>query len=79
MSLLEENCLDENILDILLRLMPKIQKSQIYQCHDVTTIGLKSGRAQYEKGQKVKKIRWVKEVEKIEKVREVEKAVGKIR
>ena len=53
-SLLEEDCLDKNVLVTFLELAPKTQDFQVYKCHDVASLGPKSGRAQYEKGQRGK-------------------------
>ena len=44
MSFLEEDYLDEDILDILLELLPKTQDSQIYQHHDIVTLSFKNAR-----------------------------------
>ena len=41
---LEEDCLDKNILVMLLELAPKIWDIQIYKCHDIAPFGPKSRR-----------------------------------
>ncbi len=46
-TLLKENRLDKDILVTLLELAPKIRTSQVYQHHDIASLSLKSGRAQY--------------------------------
>ena len=50
-TFLKEDCLDDNISIMSLKLTSKIQDSQVHQCHDVAIFGAKSGRAQYGKGQ----------------------------
>ncbi len=51
-TFLEEDCLDENVPVMSLELVPKIQASQVHQCHDVVSLGPKSKRAQYANSQK---------------------------
>ena len=51
MTILEEDCLDKDISITSLEPALKIQNFYVHQYHDVTTLGVKSGRAQYEKGQ----------------------------
>ena len=48
----EEDRLDEDVLVTLLKLAPKTQDSQVYKRHDIAPLSPKSGRAQYEEGQK---------------------------
>lgn len=43
-SLLEEDYFDQDISVTLLRLMPKIQDSQVYKRHNITSFGIKSRR-----------------------------------
>ena len=43
--LLKGDYLDKNILDRSLQLMPQIRDSEVYQPHDITIFGLKSGRS----------------------------------
>ena len=50
-TFLKENYLDKNISITSLKPAPKIWDSQVHQYHNVTTLGTKSERAQYEKGQ----------------------------
>ena len=54
LSLLEKkkHCLNEDVLVILLELVAKTGDFQVYKYHDVAPLGCKSGRAQYEEGQK---------------------------
>ena len=42
----------KDVSDTSLGLAPKTRDSQVHQHHDVAPLGPKSGRAQYEKGQK---------------------------
>ena len=51
----EEDCLDKDFLVTSLKLVLKTQDSQVYKCHDVALLGLKSGRAQYEEGKRGRK------------------------
>ena len=52
LSLLEEDCLDEDVLVTALERAPKTQNSQVYKCHNIILLGPKNGRIQYGKGQK---------------------------
>lgn len=55
MNLLEKNWLDEDVSVTLLELTTKTWDSQIYKRHDITSLSYKSGKAQYEEGQRNKK------------------------
>ena len=48
----EEDRLDKDVLVMSLKLVPKTWDSQVYKRHDVAPLGPKSGRAQYEEGQR---------------------------
>lgn len=54
-SFLEENCLDENVLVLLLGLVPKIQNFQVYKRYDIAPLSPKSKRAQYGESQRDRK------------------------
>ena len=47
-----EDCLDKDISVILLGLVPEIQNSQGYKCHDVPPLGAKSEKTQDGEGKK---------------------------
>ena len=51
-TLLNKDHLDKNVPVMLLELAPKIQASQIYQHYYIAYFNFKSGRTQYENGQK---------------------------
>ena len=51
-TLSEEDRLDEDVLVTLLVPTPKIRASQMNQRHDIAPFGSKSGRVQYENGQR---------------------------
>ncbi len=44
-TLLEEDCLDEDVPVTSLEPTPKIRASQIHQCYDVASLGPRSGKA----------------------------------
>lgn len=73
MGLIEGNCLDEYVLNMLLGLKPKTQDFQVHQCYNIATLCPKSGKTKYGNSQKIK------EMEKIKRVREVEKTIKEIR
>ncbi len=51
-TLLEEDCLDEDVPITSLEPAPKIRTSQVHQRHDVASLGPKSRRAQYGNSQR---------------------------
>ncbi len=52
LTLLEEDCLDEDVLVTSLELMSKIRVSQVHQCYDIASLDSKSRRAQYGNSQR---------------------------
>ena len=54
-NLLEEDCLDEDVLLMLLELVPETQNPLVYKCYDIASFDLKNGRTQYGEGQKGEK------------------------
>ncbi len=51
-TLLEEDCLDKDVLVTSLEPAPKIQASQVHQRYNVAPLGPKNGRAQYGNSQR---------------------------
>ena len=46
-TFLKKDCLNNDILIMSLEPVPKIWNSQVYQRHNIATLGAKSGRAEY--------------------------------
>lgn len=79
MNLLKKDCLDEDVLVMLLRLASKIQNFQIYKCMILYPLALRIGQHMIEKIRRIKRMRKIREVKRIEGVREVKTAIAEIK
>lgn len=78
LTLWEGDCYNEDILVISLKLVSKIQNSQVSKCHNIALLIWRVEEYNIEKVKKIERIEEIRDLERIKKMKKMEKGIREI-